>query len=114
VDSGQVRAARLVAGAADDSVAPKPLPAAVVRDLHTMMAQVVASGTASGKGLPPGTFAKTGTAQYGSGHPLPQDAWLVGFNRDVAFAMVEVNGGEGGPTDGPRVARFLDLVNSGG
>jgi hypothetical protein len=114
VDTGQVRAARLVAGAGDDSVAPKSLPAAVVRDLHTMMAQVVASGTASGKGLPPGTFAKTGTAQYGSGHPLRQDAWLVGFNQDVAFAMVEVNGGEGGPTDGPHVARFLDLVHSGG
>jgi cell division protein FtsI/penicillin-binding protein 2 len=114
VDRGQARAARLVAGAAADSATPKSLPAAVVRDLHTMMAQVVATGTASGKGLPAGTFAKTGTAQYGSGHPLPQDAWLMGFNGNIAFAMVVVNGGEGGPTDGPHVAKFLDLVNSGG
>jgi cell division protein FtsI/penicillin-binding protein 2 len=113
VDGGQVRAARLVAGAADDQIAPNRLPAAVVSDLHTMMAQVVATGTASGTGLPPGTYAKTGTAQYGTGQPLRQDAWLVGFNGNIAFAMVTVDGGEGGPTDGPVVAQFLDMVNSG-
>jgi cell division protein FtsI/penicillin-binding protein 2 len=119
VDSGQVRAARLVAGAADDSVPAAPLPANVVTDLHQMMAQVVASGTAAGKGLPPGTYAKTGTAQYGHGNPLPTDAWLVGFNNNVftsgiAFAMVTIDGGEGGPTDGPVVAKFLDLLRQSG
>ena len=116
VDTGQVRAARLVAGAPDDAVKPAPLPASVVSDLHEMMAQVVATGTASGKGLPAGTYAKTGTAQYGHGNPLPTDAWLMGFNNgvfsdDIAFAMVTVDGGEGGPTDGPIVARFLDLLH---
>jgi cell division protein FtsI/penicillin-binding protein 2 len=84
-----------------------------------MMAQVVATGTASGKGLPAGTYAKTGTAQYGHGNPLPTDAWLIGFNNDVfasdiAFAMVTVDGGEGGPTDGPIVAKFLDLLHRSG
>jgi hypothetical protein len=43
-----------------------------------------------------------------------QDAWLIGFNGNVAFAMVTVDGGKGGPTDGPHLARFLDLVNSAG
>ncbi len=114
VDTGQVRAPVLVSGAPDASIAPVSLPSAVVRYLHVMMAQVVATGTASGKGLPPGTYAKTGTAQYGSGNPLPQDAWLVGFNGTIAFAMVTVNGGEGGPTDGPIVAKFLDLVRQSG
>ncbi len=117
IDSGEVRAPRLVAGAPDDRVPPTALPTTVVADLHTLMAQVVATGTASGTGLPAGTYAKTGTAQYGSGNPLPQDAWLVGFNNDVlagtdiAFAMVTVDGGEGGPTDGPVVAKFLDLLH---
>jgi Penicillin binding protein transpeptidase domain/Penicillin-binding Protein dimerisation domain len=117
IDSGQVRAPRLVVGAPDDRVPPTALPATVVADLHTLMAQVVATGTAAGTGLPTGTYAKTGTAQYGTGNPLPQDAWLVGFNNDVlagtdiAFAMVTVDGGEGGPTDGPVVARFLDLLH---
>lgn len=119
VDSGRVRAARLVTGAADDSVRPTALPAPVVTDLHKMMAQVVASGTASGKGLPAGTYAKTGTAQYGHGNPLPTDAWLIGFNNgvfasDIAFAMVTINGGEGGPTDGPIVAKFLSLLHRSG
>jgi hypothetical protein len=119
VDAGQVRAPRLVAGAPDDSVRPTALPAAAVTALHTLMAQVVATGTASGTGLPSGTYAKTGTAQYGSGNPLPEDAWLVGFNNevtstDIAFAMVTVDGGEGGPTDGPVVAKFLDLLHQSG
>ena len=114
VDSGHVDAARLVAGAPDDHVPPRPLPRNVVTDLHQMMAQVVATGTASGKGLPPGTYAKTGTAEYGHGNPLPTDAWLIGFNGNVAFAMVTVDGGEGGPTDGPVVAKFLDLLRQSG
>ena len=119
VDTGQVRAAQLVAAAASTAALPAALPAAVVTGLHRMMAQVVASGTAANKGLPPGTYAKTGTAEYGHGNPLPTDAWLIGFNNDVArsdiaFAMVTVHGGEGGPTDGPIVARFLDLLRQSG
>ena len=119
VDTGQVRAASLVAGTASHGVLPAPLPANVVTGLHEMMAQVVASGTAANTGLPPGTYAKTGTAQYGHGSPLPTDAWLIGFNNsvvrsDVAFAMVTVDGGEGGPTDGPVVAQFLDLLHRSG
>ena len=114
VDTGQVRAARLVTGAPDDSVPPVSLPGPVVSNLHQLMAQVVATGTAAGQGLPPGTYAKTGTAQYGHGNPLPTDAWLIGFNGNISFAMVTVDGGEGGPTDGPVVARFLDLVHRSG
>jgi len=118
-DTGVVRAARLVVGAPADSVAPATLPGTVVRYLHEMMAQVVATGTASGQGLPAGTDAKTGTAQYGHGNPLPTDAWLIGFNNrvyptDIAFAMVTVDGGNGGPTDGPVVANFLDLLHRSG
>jgi cell division protein FtsI/penicillin-binding protein 2 len=113
VDTGTVRAPRLVDGAADGEASTHALPRRVVRYLHQMMAQVVATGTAAGRGLPPGTYAKTGTAQYGSGHPLPTDAWLIGFNGDIAFAMVVHDGGEGGPTDGPVVARFLRLVHQG-
>jgi cell division protein FtsI/penicillin-binding protein 2 len=114
VDSGHVHAARLVAGAPDDHIPTRPLPRNVVTDLHQMMALVVATGTASGRGLPPGTYAKTGTAEYGHGNPLPTDAWLIGFNGNVAFAMVTVDGGEGGPTDGPVVAKFLDLLRQSG
>ena len=75
-----------------------------------MMADVVASGTAAHTGLPTGTYAKTGTAEYGSGSPPPTDAWLIGFNGDIAFAVLVVDGGYGGPTDGPIAAKFLDAL----
>jgi len=113
VDTGTVRAPRLVTGAPDDTAPAHPLPAAVVTDLHQMMAQVVASGTAAGQGLPSGTFAKTGTAEYGTSNPLKIDAWLIGFRGDIAFAVLVVNAnGDGGPTDGPIAAKFLDALGS--
>ena len=111
VDSGAARPARLVAGAPDDLAAPRSLRDPVLSALRQMMAAVVTSGTAAGTGLPAGTFAKTGTAQYGSGNPLPTDAWLVGYHGDLAFAIV-VHGStrNGGPEDGPIIARFLQSI----
>jgi cell division protein FtsI/penicillin-binding protein 2 len=109
-DSGTVRSPQLVVGASGTAAAAtSQLPSDVVSDLHQMMASVVASGTAAGQGLPAGTYAKTGTAQYGSASPLKTDAWLMGFKGSVAFACLVVNSnGNGGPTCGPIVARFLD------
>jgi cell division protein FtsI/penicillin-binding protein 2 len=113
VDSGTVRAPRLVSGAPDDTALARPLPPAVTADIQQMMAQVVTSGTAAGTGLPAGTHAKTGTAEYGSGTPQPTDAWLIGYRGDIAFAMVLQGTGNGGPTDGPILASFLDALGSG-
>ncbi len=110
-DTGTVRSPQLVVGASGSSTtgtATSQLPSNVVSDLHEMMASVVASGTAAGQGLPAGTYAKTGTAQYGTTTPLKIDAWLMGFKGDTAFACLVVNSnGNGGPTCGPIVARFL-------
>jgi cell division protein FtsI/penicillin-binding protein 2 len=112
VDSGTVHSPQLVVGSPGTSAAGSAtgqLPAAVVSDLHEMMAAVVARGTAAGQGLPAGTYAKTGTAEYGTSSPLKIDAWLMGFKGDIAFAALVVNSsGNGGPTCGPIVARFLD------
>ena len=97
-------------GSASSAATPaaSQLPANVVSDLHKMMASVVASGTAAGQGLPAGTYAKTGTAQYGTSAPLKTDAWLMGFKGNTAFACLVVDStGNGGPTCGPIVARFF-------
>jgi cell division protein FtsI/penicillin-binding protein 2 len=112
VAGGSVRAPRLVAGAPDDHVAPKPLPSNSVSDLREMMAGVVASGTAAGTGLPNTTHAKTGTAQYYAGGKLRTDAWLMGYDGDLAFAVVVVDSDQinGGPLDGPLVAKFLNAL----
>ena len=77
-------------------------------------AEVVTNGTAAGTGLPAGTYAKTGTAEYGAGTPQPTDAWLIGYRGDIAFAMVLQGTGNGGPTDGPIIARFLDSLGAAG
>ena len=108
-DTGTVRSPRLVVGGSGGSAATSTLPSDVVSDLHEMMASVVASGTAANQGLPAGTYAKTGTAEYGTTNPLKIDAWLMGFKGDIAFACLVVNSnGNGGPTCGPIVAKFLD------
>ena len=110
IDSGTVREPRLVLGAPDDQAPSHLLDKSVVDDLRQMMAAVVAHGTAANVGLPAGTDAKTGTAEYGSGNPLPTDAWLIGFRGDIAFAVLIVDGGLGGPTAGPIAARFLQSL----
>jgi cell division protein FtsI/penicillin-binding protein 2 len=115
-DTGTVRAPRLVTGGASTpgGSATGQLPASVVRDLHEMMASVVARGTAAGQGLPSGTYGKTGTAEYGTSKPLKIDAWLMGFKGNIAFAALVVNAaGDGGPTCGPIVARFLNGLSAG-
>ena len=108
-DTGTVRAPRLVTGAPDDTAATSALPQNVITDLHQLMAQVVSTGTAAGQGLPGGTYAKTGTAEYGTTNPLKIDAWLMGFKGNVAFAVLTIDSpGNGGPTNGPIAAQFLD------
>jgi hypothetical protein len=117
IDSGSVRAPRLVADAADDRLPASPLPGRIVSDLREMMAGVVTSGTAAGTGLPAATHAKTGTAEYGTGpeSKLKLDGWLMGYDGDIAFAIVthDTGGADGGPVDGPIIARFLDALGSG-
>ena len=112
IDSGSVRAPRLVTGAPDDRIAPVPLPGPLAGDLRQMMGHVTTSGTAANTGLPSGTHAKTGTAEYGAGGKLKLDAWLMGYHGDVAFAIVvqDSGGANGGPEDGPVMARFLNAL----
>jgi cell division protein FtsI/penicillin-binding protein 2 len=117
IDSGVVRAPRLVAGAPDDTQPPSRLPAGLLTDLRAMMAEVTTTGTAAGTGLPVGTHAKTGTAEYGTGaeSQLKIDGWLMGYYGDIAFAIVTHNTGgpDGGPVDGPLIATFLNQLGPG-
>jgi cell division protein FtsI/penicillin-binding protein 2 len=115
IGSGTVRLPKLVQGAGDDSVASTRLPANVAADLRQMMVTVVTSGTAAGTGLPAGTHAKTGTAQYGTGSNLKIDGWLMGYYGDIAFAIVtqDTGGQDGGPVDGPLIAKFLNALGPG-
>jgi cell division protein FtsI/penicillin-binding protein 2 len=115
IDTGVVRAPTLVQGtSADRHGKTTKLPADIVDGLRPMMLGVVESGTAAGTGLPSGTYAKTGTAEYGTGPEadLKIDGWLMGYNGNIAFAIVTQNTGgvDGGPVDGPIIAKFLDAL----
>lgn len=112
IDTGVVRAPTLVQGtAADRAAKTSKLSSAIVGGLRPMMLGVVESGTAAGTGLPSGTYAKTGTAEYGTGPEadLKIDGWLMGYNGNIAFAIVTQNtgGADGGPVDGPIIAKFF-------
>jgi cell division protein FtsI/penicillin-binding protein 2 len=111
IDTGVVHEPTLVEGEAQKPAST--LPAAVVSGLHTMMLSVVQSGTAAGTGLPAGTYAKTGTAEVGTASNLKINAWLAGFDGNIAFAaLVYDSPGNGGPTCGPIVAKFLKAIGA--
>jgi cell division protein FtsI/penicillin-binding protein 2 len=98
-------------GAAEvEQPAPDAERLATVRDL---MREVAVSGTASALAdVPPAAdgsavHAKTGTAEFGTGDPLPTHAWTIGFRGDLAFAVLVEGGESGGSVAVPVVEDFL-------
>ena len=94
-------------GGSQPAKAPDPLDAKVASTLRALMRQVVTEGTAAPAGLPGNVGGKTGTAEFGTGDPLPTHAWFIGFRGDLAFAVVVEDGGVGGRVAAPAAARFL-------
>ncbi len=95
------------------SAAPRDLQD-VAATLTELMREVPRRGTAEGAGLPDGLAGKTGTAEYGTGDPLPTHAWFIGFRsdgdgpqQDLAFAVLVEGGSSGGAVAAPVGARFL-------
>jgi cell division protein FtsI/penicillin-binding protein 2 len=106
VSEGRWRQPRLVSAEAEASP-PDPLDGKVAGTLRTLMRQVVTEGTAATANLPGKVGGKTGTAEFGTGDPLPTHAWFIGFRGDLAFAVVVEDGGVGGRVAAPVAARFL-------
>src|SRR5215218_5064149 len=94
-------------GGSAPAKSPDPLDPKVAATLRALMRQVVTSGTAADAGLPAGVAGKTGTAEFGTGDPLPTHAWFIGFRGDLAFAVLVEDGGVGGRVAAPAAARFL-------
>jgi cell division protein FtsI/penicillin-binding protein 2 len=109
VAEGRWHQPRLVPGEGGDSPgeAPEPLDGGVAATLRALMRQVVTEGTAAPAGLPAKVGGKTGTAEFGTGDPLPTHAWFIGFRGDLAFSVVVEGGGVGGKVAAPVAARFL-------
>jgi cell division protein FtsI/penicillin-binding protein 2 len=114
VAEGQWHSPRLVDGqdgtGGDGGQAPGALDRGVADTLRRLMRLVVTEGTARSAGLPAGVAGKTGTAEFGSGDPLPTHAWFIGFRGDLAFAVVVEDGGVGGRVAAPLAGRFLGAL----
>ena len=94
---------------------PKPLDATVVGQLRTLMGEVVSQGTATVlRGTPGGQVrGKTGTAEFGTKNPPETHAWFVGYQGDVAFAVLVERGKSGGSVAAPVAKAFLTQLAGG-
>ncbi|WP_305783007.1 penicillin-binding transpeptidase domain-containing protein [Symbioplanes lichenis] len=83
-----------------------------VQALRTMMREVVTKGTGTKlKSVPGGPVSgKTGTAEFKTGSE-DTHSWFVGWQGDVAFAVMVQNGGAGSEAAVPIVQRFLTALN---
>jgi cell division protein FtsI/penicillin-binding protein 2 len=84
-----------------------------VQPLRTMMREVVTKGTAKGLADVPGkpVSGKTGTAEFKDGEEETH-AWFVGWQGDVAFAVMVEKGGGGAEAAVPVAERFLTALNN--
>lgn len=99
--------APVVAGA---DRAPKALDTKAIGALRPLMRLVVTSGTGGVlKSVAGGeVFGKTGTAEYGSANPPKTRAWFVGWQGNVAFAVLVEDGRSGGTVAAPVAKAFLE------
>ncbi len=107
VARGSYRAPTLI-NPASVSATEKPLPTAV-KEVQKLMRLVVTDGTGSSVAEVPGApvSAKTGTAEFGTDSPPKTRAWLIGWQGDLAFAVLVEEGKSGGTVAGPIAAKFL-------
>ncbi|MFI7546335.1 penicillin-binding transpeptidase domain-containing protein [Actinoplanes sp. NPDC049599] len=83
-----------------------------VEPLRTMMREVVTKGTGDDLAGVPGkpVSGKTGTAEFKDGEEETH-AWFVGWQGDIAFAVMVEKGGAGAEAAVPVAARFLTALN---
>jgi len=90
--------------------APKPLDAKAAGELRDLMRLVVTNGTATPVlGSVAGTpiYGKTGTAEYGTKNPPATRAWFIGWQGQVAFAVLVEEGKSGATVAAPIAKAFL-------
>ncbi|MBG0561930.1 penicillin-binding transpeptidase domain-containing protein [Actinoplanes aureus] len=114
VAKGQFQPPKLVlepAPAKAGSAGPQ-LDQTAVGALRDMMREVVTSGTGTAlrgvAGKP--VYGKTGTAEFQTGSEATH-SWFIGYQGDVAFAVMVQQGGAGSEAAVPVVKRFLTNLN---
>src|SRR5690606_37458739 len=95
-----------------------PLPDDTAGTLRDLMRAVVTSVSGGAVRDVPGgpVHGKTGTAEYGTEEPPRTHAWFIGFQDDVAFAVLvaETPDAFGGRVAAPIAAGFLERLHDEG
>ena len=101
-------------GAGATTPAPAALPQPALDQTRALMRSVVTEGSGTAlQGAPGGdVFGKTGTAEYGTEVPPKTRAWFVGYQGDLAFAVLVEDGRSGGSVAAPIARSFLDLYRA--
>jgi len=87
---------------------PRTLPAGTADTLLGLMRRVVTEGSGQEAAITGVEIAgKTGTAEFGSGDPLPTHAWFIGIRGDNAVAVLVEGGGVGGRVAAPIAGAIL-------
>jgi cell division protein FtsI/penicillin-binding protein 2 len=91
------------------TVAPTAVALTGATSVQNLMRLVVTEGTGSALRAVPGgpVFAKTGTAEASVGGGLISRAWMIGWQGQLAFAVLVEEGASGGTVAGPIAAKFL-------
>lgn len=96
---------------------PEPLPDEFTSALPELMRAVVTDGSGGALVDVPGepVHGKTGTAEYGDETPPRTHAWFIGWQGDVAFAVLvaETPDAFGGRVAAPLAADFLERLAGG-
>jgi cell division protein FtsI/penicillin-binding protein 2 len=111
---GEWKQPRLVTDPARDGQVQTPaVDADHLATIRDLMRQVAVRGTASALADVPGppVYAKTGTAEFGNQTPPQTHAWTVGFQGDVAFAVLVEEGASGGSVAVPVAEKFLRALD---
>jgi cell division protein FtsI/penicillin-binding protein 2 len=107
-EAGRWRAPYLVAELAGGPTAP--LATGTRAPLRTLMRAVITEGSGRAAADVVGLIGKTGTAEFGSGTPLPTHAWFIGARNGIGFAILVEGGGVGGRVAAPIAAKFATAL----
>jgi cell division protein FtsI/penicillin-binding protein 2 len=104
------------AGSADPTERPEPttLAPGTADTLYSLMRRVVSEGSGQSAAVSGVEIAgKTGTAEFGSGDPLPTHAWFIGIRGDYAVSVLVEGGGVGGRVAAPVAGRVMAGLSGG-
>ncbi|MGI8808442.1 MAG: penicillin-binding transpeptidase domain-containing protein [Acidimicrobiales bacterium] len=89
----------------------RPLAPAIADQLRALMRQVVTGGSGTAADIPGlEVIGKSGTAEYGTGDPLPTHAWFIAAAKGLGVAVIVENRPAGGRDAAPLAARFLQDI----